>query len=68
MIVRSSVILLLPLWTKREKEEVETFSEWIKAIRSFIQIRIGKLRRSMSTSAISVFNDPTVAMFTTNML
>ena len=54
--------------TKREKEEVETFSEWVKAIRSFIEIRIGKLRRSMSTNAISVFNDPTVAMFTTNML
>jgi hypothetical protein len=54
--------------TKREKEEVETFSEWVKAIRSFIQIRIGKHRRSMSTNAISVFKDPTVAMFTTNML
>jgi hypothetical protein len=38
-------------WTKREKEAVETFSEWVKAIRSFIQIRIGQLRMSMSTKA-----------------
>jgi hypothetical protein len=38
-------------WTKREKEAVETFSEWVKAIRSFIQIRIGKLTMSMSTKA-----------------
>jgi hypothetical protein len=55
-------------WTKREKEEVETFSEWVMAIRSFIQIRIGKLRRSMSTNAISVFKRTKVAIFTTNML
>jgi hypothetical protein len=53
---------------KERKEEVETCSEWVKAIRSFIQIRIGKLRRSMSTNAISVFNGTKVAIFTTNML
>jgi len=28
-------------WTKRGKEEVETFSDWVKAIWLFIQIRIG---------------------------
>jgi hypothetical protein len=36
---------------KREKEAVETFSEWVKAIRSFIQIRIWQLIMSMSTKA-----------------
>jgi hypothetical protein len=58
----------MPKNGQREKEEVETFSEWVKAIRSFIQIRIGKLRRSMSTNAISVFKGTKVAIFTTNML
>jgi hypothetical protein len=55
-------------WTKREKEAVETFSEWVKAIRSFIQIRIRKCRMSMSAKATSVFKDATIAIFTTNML
>ena len=48
-------------WIKREKEEIDTLSEWAKAIRSLIQIRIGKLRRSMSTKSTSVFKDPEVA-------
>ena len=52
-------------WTNREKEEVETFSEWVKAIWSFIQIRIGK--QTMSTEGTSVFKDPKVAILTTNM-
>jgi hypothetical protein len=55
-------------WIKREKEEVETFLEWVKAIRSFIQIRNGKLRMSMNTKATSVVKDPKIAIFTTNML
>jgi hypothetical protein len=46
---------------KREQVEVETLSEWIKAAKSLIQIRIGKFRRSMSTKATSVLKDPEVA-------
>ena len=33
-------------WTKREKEQLDTLLEWVKSVRSLIQIRIGKLRRS----------------------
>jgi len=29
-------------WIKREKEEVDTVTKWVKAIRSLIQIRIRK--------------------------
>ena len=46
---------------KREQVEVETLSEWIKAVKSLIQIRIGKFRRSMSTKATFVLKDPEVA-------
>ena len=48
-------------WTGREKEEVDTLSEWVRAVRSLIQIRIRKLKRSMSTNTTSVFRDPDVA-------
>ena len=34
-------------WTKRKKEDVDTLSEWIKAVRSLIQIRIKKLKKSL---------------------
>ena len=40
--------------TKREKEEVDSFSEWFKTVRTLIQIIIGKLRRLMSTKAICI--------------
>jgi hypothetical protein len=29
-------------WAKREKEDVDTLSEWVKSVRSLIQIRIEK--------------------------
>jgi hypothetical protein len=32
-------------WAKREKEEVNTLSEWVKAVRSLIQIGIAKLKK-----------------------
>ena len=48
-------------WTKRKKEGVDTLSEWVKAVRSVIQIRLGKLRRPMSTKATFVFKDPEVS-------
>ena len=47
-------------WVKREKVEVDTLSEWVKTVRSLIQIRIKKLQESMSTKAPSVFKDPAV--------
>ena len=40
-----------------KKEEVDTFSEWAKAIRSLVQIRINIFKMSMSTKATSVLND-----------
>ena len=43
-------------WTKREKEEVDILSECVKAVRSLIQMRIGKLRRSMRTKATYIYS------------
>ena len=40
---------------KARKKEVDTLWEWVKAVRSLIQIWIRKLKRSMSTKATSVF-------------
>ena len=49
-------------WKKREKEEeVDTISEWVKAVSSLIQIRIWKPRKSMNTTATSALKDPEVA-------
>ena len=31
-------------WAKREKVEVDTLSEWVKSVRSLIQIRVSKLK------------------------
>ena len=47
-------------WAKREKVEVDTLSEWVKSVRSLIQIRVSKLKGSMSTKAHSIFKDPQV--------
>ena len=47
-------------WIQREKE-VDTLSEWVKAVRSLIQNRIRKLKRLMDTKATYVFKDPDVA-------
>lgn len=51
---------------KRKQVEVETLLEWIRAVKSLIQIRIEKPRRSMSAKATSVLKYPEVAetMFT----
>jgi hypothetical protein len=48
-------------WAKREKEFLDTLSEWVKSVRSLIQIRIKKLIGSMSTRSKSIFKDPNVA-------
>mgnify|MGYP007121707522 FL=1 len=49
-------------WIKREPDEPEldTLSEWIKAIRSCIQRRIQKLRCNMSTRVSNPFKNPEV--------
>ena len=44
-------------WQSEKEEEVDTLSEWAKAIRSLIQIRINIFKMSMSTKATSVLND-----------
>ena len=48
-------------WAKREKENLDTLSEWVKSVRSLIQIKIKKLNWSMSTRTTSIFKDPNVA-------
>jgi hypothetical protein len=30
-------------WEKREKEDIDTLSEWMKSVRSLIQMRIKKV-------------------------
>ena len=52
-------------WTKREKENLHTLSEWVKSVRSLIQIRIKKnLNSSMNTRTTSIFKDPNVVVST----
>ena len=49
-------------WAKREKENLVILSEWVKSVRSLIQIRIKKkLNGSMSIRSTSIFMDPNVA-------
>ena len=48
-------------WIKRAKEDLDTLSEWMKSVRSLIQIRIKNLSGSMSTRSTSIFKDPNVA-------
>jgi hypothetical protein len=43
-------------WAKREKEDLYTLSEWVKSVRSLIQIRMKNLSGSTSN-----FKDPNVA-------
>jgi hypothetical protein len=48
-------------WTKREKEDLETLSEWMRSVRSLIQIIIFfKISGSMGTRSTSIFKDPNV--------
>ena len=48
-------------WAKREKKDLDTLSEWVKSVRSLIQIRIKTLSESMSIRSTSIFKDPNVA-------
>ena len=47
-------------WARRKGEELDILSEWVRAVRSLIQVRIHKFKRSMNTHAKSVFKDPSV--------
>ena len=47
-------------WTKREKDNIDTLSEGVKAVQSLIQIRISKLKTSTSTKTASIFKNPDV--------
>jgi hypothetical protein len=40
-----------------KKEEVDTLSEWDKAIRTLVQIQINIFKMSMSTKATFLLND-----------
>ena len=44
-----------------EKEDVDTLSEWVKAVRSLIQIRIKNLNGSINDHPTSIFKDQNVA-------
>ena len=48
-------------WAKREKEDLDTLSEWVKRVRSLIQIIVKKHSGTMSTRSTSIFKDPNVA-------
>ena len=48
-------------WAKREQEDSETPFEWVKNVRSIMQIRIKKLSGFMSTRSTSIFKDLNVA-------
>ena len=43
-------------WTKREKKQLYTLSEWVKSVRSLIQVRISRLKKGKS-----VFSNPDAA-------
>ena len=49
-------------WEKCEKEDLDTLYEWVKSVRSLMQIIIKKLIGSMSTHYTLIFRDSSVAM------
>ena len=48
-------------WIKLEQEDIDSLSEWLKAVRSLILKWMKVFSRSMSANATSVFKDPDVA-------
>ena len=46
---------------KCEKEDLYTLSEWMKSVRSLIQVIIKRLNGSMSIHPTSIFKDTNVA-------
>jgi len=55
MTIMNSVEDYARRWTKSEGEELDTLSEWIKAIRKLLKSRIHHLTGKMRTSYPSVF-------------
>ena len=49
-------------WTKREEVEVDTLSEWLKAVRTLIKSRVKNLKGSLNTKPKSVLDDPDVKL------
>ena len=45
-------------WIKREQEDIDSLSKWVRTARSLILKRMKVLRRTMSIIATSVFNNP----------
>ena len=48
-------------WAKKEDQEVDTLSEWVKSVISLVNRRVSLLSRTMSRRHESVFDDPDVA-------
>ena len=47
-------------WAKKEKEDVETLSDWIRSIKSLVVARIRHLRNSMCAKSSRILDDPQV--------
>jgi hypothetical protein len=47
-------------WAKREKEELDTLSEWVKSIRGMLKSRIRNIKSKVRTIYPSVFSEPEV--------
>ena len=56
-IIMDSVEEYARAWAKREKVQLDTLSEWVKAIRSLVQRRIHKLKNCVNARPKSVFKD-----------
>ena len=56
-IIMDSVEDYARAWAKREKVQLDTLSEWVKAIRSLVQRRIHKLKNCVNNRPKSVFKD-----------
>ena len=48
-------------WAKKEDVEVDTLSEWVKSVMSFVNRRVSVLSRTMSRRHESLFDDQDVA-------
>ena len=45
-------------WAKRENVELDTLSEWVKSVRTFVRNRIRRLKCRLRSRPTSVFKDP----------
>ena len=49
-------------WAKQEDVEVDTLSEWVKAVMSLVSRLISMLTTTISSRHVSVFDDPDAAV------